>query len=521
MRNPRSPITLKPTAFCLLNNKGGVGQGQPNSGASTLPRAGAKSDGNPLEVKSCPTGTTFSQLPTQYEGDGSETPTLMSLTDSRNSIVTMSEMKDVEFPYYDFSDQGGLPPPEGQNSNPAMLSESGSVSGEIDADVYQDAEPAPPSESEGEPEPEGLAKAHEEERVNFTLGGDEEPLEILRNTVIPPDSGDFSALAPKKPAEEDEENTKKEEEPETDIPTQLPPVLDPSPQTQSSGAGSTSSASAESDAEKGQFIRQSSGQSDGSDEIPPLLHTSDLRDRSSPLPGQGDPPPGPLPVPHMTNYSLRYSSMSPPPVQSNGKKEMMRAHSVSSNPSSSSTNATRSLPRGRYNKRPLRGPYGEMLEAEMNKLIPVRATNTRDFDHFEIFRESKSSSPNRSSNSPHSNSPDETSAIPPPLVENPSSSNGASGISGKKLLTSLNPILMASMDDLNLTKVLKHTNPRSRKISANLPVSTSHYSGTFLFFAIFTCVFFLLTTSSSSFPCHSFPVITELKILVPFVFLRK
>lgn len=118
----------------------------------------------------------------------------------------------------------------------------------------------------------------------------------------------------------------------------------------------------------------------------------------------------------------------------------------------SSPNVNRQMPPRRYNKRPLRGPYGEMLEAEMKKLVP-----RREFDNLEFWRESKSSSPSRT------------------LQTDPDSS--ANRNPQQQPIKLANSYLMSSMDDLNLTNKPKHSSTRSRKISANLPVTHYHTKG--------------------------------------------
>jgi hypothetical protein len=285
------------------------------------------------------------------------------------------------------------------------------------------------------------------------------------------------------------------------------------------GGGSSISGSGGEDdnassSEKFPLYRQSSGQSDASDEQgpqnihnvnsladpsspPTLLRASGINSRSTPLtaalaldsmlrnrevgkirvpqpPPQPQLPPPPsssAPVFPGTTISSSFLASSPPPSTTVSSYYGSSSGSILETPGSptgsipsasdlgranSLSSGTHSLPPRRYSKRPLRGPYGEMLEAEMNKVMNSR--RNREYDSMEFFRESKSSSPSRS----------------PPLSQ--STSLLASSTGSPKLA---NALLMASMDDLNLSassKQSKHaSNPRCRKISTNLPVSSQPY----------------------------------------------
>lgn len=145
-------------------------------------------------------------------------------------------------------------------------------------------------------------------------------------------------------------------------------------------------------------------------------------------------------------FSCQYNYRTPgsPPAEL-----PLRTSSVSSG----SSYSTNSVPRRYY--RPLRGPYGEMLEAEMNKVWSER--KSRELDTLD-FAQSKSKS-----------------SSPPP------NSEGGVPLGASPKLG--NSLLMASMDDINInSKLPKHQNPRCRKISTNIPVSssTSYHSGMFL-----------------------------------------
>jgi hypothetical protein len=137
-----------------------------------------------------------------------------------------------------------------------------------------------------------------------------------------------------------------------------------------------------------------------------------------------------------------------------------------------------------------------MLEAEMNKLLPARPN--KEFENLEFLRESKSSSPSRPSlntlEAPSCGGIEREKVSGGELLLE-SSSSGGGGLSsaptvGSSKLVNINPLLMASMDDLNLTKQSKHgSNPRSRKISANLPVQGNNYSGKKSLIRIFILIF--------------------------------
>lgn len=110
--------------------------------------------------------------------------------------------------------------------------------------------------------------------------------------------------------------------------------------------------------------------------------------------------------------------------------------------------------------KPLRGPYGEMLEAEMKKL---KSNRELEFDNSDFLRESKSSSPSRSTQMEG----ESTIACGGNSLITRNSQQQPKMTSSKH---------MSSMDDLNLTKQ-KHSSTRSRKISANLPVTHFHPKG--------------------------------------------
>lgn len=148
-----------------------------------------------------------------------------------------------------------------------------------------------------------------------------------------------------------------------------------------------------------------------------------------------------------------------------GPRESDRINSLSS-PNVNRQQSLMMMPPRRYNKRPLRGPYGQMLEAEMNKVPGASSRNAKDYyDNFEFWRESKSSSPSRTTS-----------------LQNDSDSGvgggGGGGVGGgvSSIGSATNNYLVSSMDDLNLTKQ-KHSSIRSRKISANLPVTHYHAKG--------------------------------------------
>jgi len=172
---------------------------------------------------------------------------------------------------------------------------------------------------------------------------------------------------------------------------------------------------------------------------------------------------------------------------------------VSSVLSGATLGARQLPPPRRYYKRPLRGPYGEMLEAEMNKLITNRRRDgSSGDDAFEFLRETKSSSPSRGtgvSGSPSGPNPSTAGVSCAPSSSSGVASSLFSPVVGSVSTSSpkmSNPLLMASMDDLNLGKsgssvsssaglILgppKHNaNARSRKISTNIPViPNQHYT---------------------------------------------
>lgn len=147
---------------------------------------------------------------------------------------------------------------------------------------------------------------------------------------------------------------------------------------------------------------------------------------------------------------------------SNRKELISRAVSINS----ALSGTARNLPSGRFYKRPLRGPYGEMLEAEMNKLIPSRALE----EPVDFYRDSKSSSP--------------------------TPTGGACSDGGKEVLTgnsklgssnslSMSSLLQGSMDDLELStkQNMKHVaaNARARKVSTNIPLLGSYGRKNFQF----------------------------------------
>lgn len=256
------------------------------------------------------------------------------------------------------------------------------------------------------------------------------------------------------------------------------------------GGSSISGSGGEDDADKDKhgLFRQSSGQSDESGEgdrqsdgctSPPIsghppgltLHRSHLSAGNSPLtdalalasPIRRGSTSAPAITPSGAHSASNLHSTSLPQTSSvsgqsyfkgpsendlalGGQREGDRVNSLSS------PNVYRQNPPRRYSKRPLRGPYGEMLEAEMNKVVP---RSNKDFDSLDFWRESKSSSPSRSTQN---------------------DSDNISG-SGAARTSQQQPKFMSSMDDLNLTKQNKHSNTRSRKISANLPVTHYHTKG--------------------------------------------
>lgn len=108
--------------------------------------------------------------------------------------------------------------------------------------------------------------------------------------------------------------------------------------------------------------------------------------------------------------------------------------------------------------------------------------------NLEFYRESKSSSPVRSTDSLSSRSGVVPNIPGSPVSPNKNPGNGSdiknsvvgevvvTGGNNSKHLLSTNSLIMTSMDDLNLAKTTKHS-VRNRKTSTNLPVQNSRFPG--------------------------------------------
>lgn len=135
-------------------------------------------------------------------------------------------------------------------------------------------------------------------------------------------------------------------------------------------------------------------------------------------------------------------------------------------PRTNSVGSTGGTSPRRFYKRPLRGPYGELLELEMNR-VGGRNSKNRELEDF--CRESRSSSP-------PPNSVSESGA----LLRSPISNHKGPASERNSLLET--PKLGNSLHELRMSgwtegEGSKHGNLRSRKISANIPVSLGGSGG--------------------------------------------
>ncbi|CAG7727349.1 unnamed protein product [Allacma fusca] len=515
VRNPRSPITLKPTAFCFLNTSGQKGSSPCTYGysASTLPRHGEKSSAYPKTASDSQTVFTNSKLnllPLPPLASTTNNKKRVSRTEGKNNRLVSSES---DFSTIENKDYGTpileINVSTNNGTNAEELNNIQQLNNNGNAEDYKNFLNSIPQQIEEKSLDPDKTASMDSEPVHFYLDPEDTSTEVTQEFKLAESVKQPCDFNPDSQAENPPTNEC--EPPQIPNASQGEEFLSPDPtmgainiNASTSGVSNdeqneaavssvesmpevTSVAESENkmflgvkvdqekfsgpevntsveENERNQLLRQSSGQSDGSDEIPQLgvlsaSHSSniDLTCSSPPLekemtrhnfPGDhrthlGSPPIGSS-VPSLAMRACNYES---------AKKEISRANSVSctSGPEANS----RPLPPRRYNKRPLRGPYGEMLEAEMNKLIPGRSL--RDYDNSDFCRESKSSSPNRSLLSSLSQ------IDPDPRAPQ---------------LASANPLLMASMDDLHFsTSQSKALNPRCRKISSQLPAQASHFPG--------------------------------------------
>ncbi|XP_035714251.1 uncharacterized protein LOC110858191 isoform X2 [Folsomia candida] len=192
--------------------------------------------------------------------------------------------------------------------------------------------------------------------------------------------------------------------------------------------------------------------------------------------GLSSPPPmGPSFYNYRYNYPRSTTSPPPPSSDSTCSSPVSRTNSIGS----SSTPSPR-----RYYKRPLRGPYGEMLEAEMNRVSASSMRNkslARDLDGglSDFCRESRSSSP----------PPNVTSTATPSSADHHHHHHPTDG---NLLLIGTSPKLGNSLHELRTSWASssssspssssgivsnapnKHnTNPRTRKVSAMSSMTTT------------------------------------------------
>ena len=551
VRNPRSPITLKPTAFCLLNSsnqqKGATtvvvvpaaatkatiapptivslsGGTAGNYNSSTIPRHGEKSS-------AFPSGKNSAKLVKSAKVDLLPLPPLPSHKTTAQNGSEEQSVINVENSDENKSSAPLPPPPP-----PQLLSECIPLEADESAEIPDTGEPTSFSHIEDEASAAACTQISKSEStteettvpshelvnlcgeqnmtdtagIHFYLGSEDasvgvtEEFKLVSKSELHSASSEDSNLRdqpgnkgnsdvveptmeptlaiPLESSLSSPENTSEvitTNEAETSSPPPPPTnISSDTIMTVAGGATGTSesekrvgtleAAMLSDDEAKSQLLRQSSGQSDGSDDIPHLnvlaasissaldlscssLQLSETDPRctfqASAVGQYGSPPSSSSSLVASSVPSLA-STRGTSLDDDNAKKEISRANSVND------PNA-RPLPPRRYNKRPLRGPYGKMLEAEMNKLMPGRsAAGARDYDNNSDFcRESKSSSPSRSLYSSLSHvDPDPRTAA----------------------LMSSNPLLMASLDDLHFTTNQSKTlNPRSRKTSSQLPAQAS------------------------------------------------